>query len=213
MTSTGCQKCPAEDVISPLRNVAVVLAIFVMSLFWFWYSWSPFFPSVGAYTTRMVLYIYNNLTSKSSKQTSKILEFIFQSIASIQRLRPLQYFKIFVSYLQVMSSFLGFHVAWPSSIVSVTVWCKVIFNFNLLSLPGISCLWKGLGYNSKLMIYTLIPLVIGIMLWMPVILISILNLKCAKRSLEEQLFFARRNAIVQDRFWNALMFLCFMVHS
>jgi hypothetical protein len=209
MTSSGCQECPSEEIILPLRNAAIALAIFVLSLFWFSYSWSPFFPSLGTDVSRLLICMYKFSESKLSGKTKEVSAFILKSMASIQKLRPLQYFKIFVSYLQVVSSFLGFHVAWPSSIVSAMIWCKVIFNFNLLALPGVSCLWKGLGYNSKLMIYTLIPLVIGFLLWMPVLLTSIM--KYTKLHSIEQNRFNNICAIVRDRFWNAIMFMCFMV--
>jgi hypothetical protein len=85
------------------------------------------------------------------------------------------------------------------------MWCKVIFNFNVLSLPGVSCLWKGIAYNSKLMVYTLVPLVLAIMLWMPVLVLSVL--KYARQTpVDNQI-----SIVVHDRFWNAIMFTCFMV--
>jgi hypothetical protein len=189
----------------PLRNIAIVLTALILSLFWFWYSWSPFFPSVGACLSKQVVFIYNKLTSKSTNQASKILKFLLNSLDIIaHKLRPLQYFKIFVSYLQVMSSFLGFHVVWPSSIVSVMMWCKVTLNFNFLSLPGVSCLWKGISYNSKLTIYTLVPVIFGFMLWVPVLLISFF--KYIGFPVEKRII-----STIQDRFWNAIMFISFMV--
>jgi hypothetical protein len=205
MTSSGCRECPPEEIISPLRNVAILLITLVASLFWFWYSWSPFFPSIGAFLSRKVILIYKKFMSTSSGKSSKIFGLILQALDTIQQLRPLQYFKLFVSYLQVMSSFLGFHVTWPASIASVMMWCKVIFNFNVLSLPGVSCLWKGIAYNSKLMVYTLVPLVLAIMLWMPVLVLSVL--KYARQTpVDNQI-----SIVVHDRFWNAIMFTCFMV--
>jgi hypothetical protein len=196
MTTKGCQECPSEQEIQPIRNAVFAVAIFVLSLFWFWYSWSPFFPTVGAYMNRVALFF--------CKLSTKASDFPFELISSL-----LQYFKIFISYLQVMSSFLGFHVAWPSSILGAMMWCKATFNFSLLSLPGISCLWKGLGYNSKLTTYTLVPIGLGFMLLMPVLLISIL--KSVQRSSEEKTLFMKKCSIIQDRFWNAIMFMFFLV--
>jgi hypothetical protein len=211
MTSRGCQACPSEEIIQPLRSVAITLVMVVVSLFWFWYSWSPFFPSVGAYMNRIVVFIFEKLTSKTSENAKQMSEWSLKLIDSMKSLRIPQYFKIFIGYLQVMSSFLGFHVAWPSIMVNAMMWCKVTFNFNLFSLPGLSCLWKGLGYNTKLMLYTLIPLVLGFMFWMPVFFISVL--KHVKRSSEEQHLFTKICSIVQDRFWNAIMIMCFLVST
>ena len=193
MTSKGCQECPSEEVIQPLRSIAITLTLILVSLFWFLYSWSPFFPSVGAYWSRMVACIFDLWTSKTSENASKMSEWILNLASWMEKLRLLQYLKIFISYLQVMSAFLGFHVAWPSAIVSAMMWCKVTFNFSLFSLPGVSCLWKGLGYNSKIIMYTLTPLVFGFMFWMPVLLISLL--KYASRGAEEQVLFAKQSQI------------------
>jgi hypothetical protein len=158
---------------------------------------------------RIVFFVYSSLTSSASEKASKISEYAMQILEMVQSLRLIQYLKIFISYLQVMSSFLGFHVVWPSSIVGAMIWCKTVFNFNLFSLPGVSCLWKGLGYNSKLVLYTLIPLGLGFMFWLPVAVISLL--KYAKRSSEEQLQFMKLCSIIHDRFWNAIMFMLFLV--
>jgi hypothetical protein len=206
MTTKGCQECPTEEVTLPLRNAAIVVIVFIVTLFWFWYSWSPFFPALGDKLSRIFLSLYQ-ASDKASKVTNLVRKINFQN----QRLRLTQYFKIAISYLQVMSSFLGLHVAWPSSIVGAMMWCKVTFNFNLLSLPGISCLWKSIDYNSKLIVYTLTPLCLGTMLLGPFLLIKMLKRK--KTNPEELGPFMEKYSTIADRFWNAVMLICFLVIS
>jgi hypothetical protein len=204
MTSSGCQECPLERVIIPARNAAITVTVLIVSLSWFWYSWSPFFPSVGVFTSRIAQRLY-----QTSKKNSMVSNLISKCTSLLKTSSLLQYLKIFISYLQVISSFLGFQVTWPSSIVHLMLWCKVTFNFSILSLPGVSCLWKELGYNSKLMTYTLVPLVLGIMLFMPVLLISILQY--FKKNLSEEK--KKTRVIIEDRFWNAIMFMSFLVRK
>jgi hypothetical protein len=203
MTTNGCQECPSEAVIAPARNLAIAVVMIFVSLFWFWYSWSPFFPAVGIYMNKLVLSCY-----EKSTKASKVSDLVSNGLDWIQRLRLTQYFKIVISYLQVMSSFLGLNVAWPSSILSAMMWCKVTFNFSLLSLPGISCLWRNMDYDSKLMSYTLIPLGLAVMLFSPVLLISFL--KHNKQSSMDEL---KVFSLIQDRFWQAIMFMLFLVNT
>jgi hypothetical protein len=204
MTTKGCQECPSEEVTIPLRNAAIAICVVFFTLFWFWYSWSPFFPALGGELGNIVLCLY-----KASDTTSKVTNLIEKFNTQNQRLRVTQYFKIAISYLQVMSSFLGLNVSWPSSIVSAMMWCKVTFNFNLLSLPGVSCLWKSIDYNSKLIAYTLAPLFLGAMLLGPFLLIKILK----QRKKNPEAPFMAKYSIMADRFWNAVMLICFLVMS
>ena len=104
---------------------------------------------------------------------------------------------------------MGFHVAWPSSILNAMMWCKATLNFSVLSLPGVSCLWRDLDYNTKLITYTVIPLAFSFMLLGPVFLILMLRL--LNRNSEDQALFEKTSSLVLDRFWNALMFMIFLV--
>ena len=210
MTTKGCQECPSEEEIAPIRNTALAVGLSVLSIFWFWYSWSPFFPSVGALMNKIVLLLYGK-TTEASEKASRISDFVSKCVLVIHKLKLPQYFKIFVSYLQVMSSFMGFHVAWPSSILNAMMWCKATLNFSVLSLPGVSCLWRDLDYNTKLMTYTVIPLAFSFMLLGPVLLILMLRLLTSNRNSEYQALFEKTSSLVYDRFWNALMFMIFLV--
>jgi hypothetical protein len=207
MTTYGCQLCPTEEVIAPIRNAAIAFGIALISVLWFWYSWSPFFPSVETCMSRIFLSIFEKANAASEK--SEIAEFLMKCMEAAQKLRLAQYSKIFISYFQVLSSFMGFHVPWPPMILSVMIWCKAIFNLSLLSMPGVSCLWKGLQYNSKLVAYTAIPLGLGLMLLLPLLVVSILE--CSQRNAEERNNFMRISALVKDRSWNAIMLVCFLV--
>jgi hypothetical protein len=206
MTTKGCQECPSEAVIAPLRNLAIAIGMIFITLFWFLYSWSPFFPTVGTCMNKLFICLLKT-TGFASDKSSKVSNRVSEGLDLIQRLRLTQYLKIVIGYLQIMSSFLGLHVAWPSSILTAMMWCKATFNFSLLSLPGISCLWQNMDYDSKLMAYTLIPLCLAAMLYGPVLLITFLNPN-KKYSKKEAQF-----SLIQDRFWQALMFILFLVNT
>jgi hypothetical protein len=212
MTSYGCQKCPSEEVISPLRNVAITIGMVVVLVLWFWYSWSPFFPSVGAFMNSIVilLSLYDDSTESSDK-ASTLSELLVIFMVAVEKFRIIQYSKIFISYLQVMSSFVEFHVNWPPAILNAMLWCKVTFNFSLLSMPGVSCLWRGLDYNTKLVSYTIIPVGLGVMLFLPLLIVFLLD--WFPRSSENQILFMRTSVVIKDRCWNAVMFVCFLVRK
>jgi hypothetical protein len=206
MTTKGCQECPSEAVIAPLRNFAIAVVMIFICLFWFWYSWSPFFPAVGTRLNKLVLGLFDTTTSASDKALT-FSDLVSKGLDLIQTLRLTQYLKIAIGYLQITSSFLGLHVAWPSSILTAMLWCKATFNFSMLSLPGISCLWRNMVYDIKLMSYTLIPLGLAVMLYGPVLLLDILQ-RCKQISKNDAQF-----SLIQDRFWQAIMFMLFMVNT
>jgi hypothetical protein len=208
MTAYGCEECPSEEMIEPLRNAAISIGITVLSVLWICYFWSPFLPSVGTYMSKSCVSFCDKSIS-ASDTFSNLSEFLAKCMVVVAKLRLAQYSKIFISYLQVMSSFMGFHVEWPPAILGAMIWCKVTFNLSILSLPGVSCLWKGLQYNSKLVAYTAIPLCIGLMFFIPLFTVSMLEY--IQRNPEEQKRFLRKSGIVKDRSWGAIMLLCFLV--
>jgi hypothetical protein len=204
MTTHGCQLCPSEEVIRPLRNVASTFAVVLGLVLWFLYSWSPFFPRIGAEMSRIMIAVTRPFL-KSGK-VSGLSKFVTNGIHYLGKLRLPQYFKIFISYLQVMSSFMDFYVPWPAVLMNAMLWFKATLNFNVLSMPGVSCLWKGLHYNDKLVSYTAVPLGLIFMLFIPLLAIFILK-KCQVQMDKDMI------ATVQDRCWNAVMFLCFLVRE
>jgi hypothetical protein len=204
MTSYGCQPCPPEEIIAPIRNVALAIGIAAISVLWFWYSWSPLFPSVGHCISRIEFCL-----CQKAEEKSKLAEFLATCMEAVEKLRLAQYSKIFISYFQVMSSFVGLNVPWPPVILSCMVWCKTVFNVCFLSMPGVSCFWKGLEYNSKLVAYTVIPLCLGFMLFLPLLVVSILE--SLQRNAEEQKLFLRTSTVIKDRSWNAILLVCFLV--
>ena len=212
MTSYGCQECPSEEVIAPVRNAAIAIGMVVVLVLWFFYSWSPFFPSAGAFMSSIVIFLslYDDSTESSDK-VSTLSDLLMIFIVAVEKLRIAQYSKIFISYLQVMSSFVDFHVQWPPTVLNAMIWCKVTFNFSLLSMPGISCLWRGLNYHTKLVAYTMIPVGLGLMLFLPLLIVCMLNI--IPRTAQKQILFMRTSEIIKDRCWNAVMFVCFLVRK
>ncbi len=122
MTTRGCQICPEEDVITPLRNVAIGIGMAVFALLWLLYSWAPFLP------------IFNFL-EQHTQQVAEDGQEKFEMFAAccegaqkvsevctyLQSVKAPQYFKIFVTYFQVISSFLTFQVEWPSTLRTAMV--------------------------------------------------------------------------------------------
>jgi hypothetical protein len=146
---------------------------------------------------------------KKAEEKSKLAEFLATCMEAVGKLRLAQYSKIFISYFQVMSSFVGLNVPWPPIILSCILWWKTIFNFNFFSMPGVSCFWRGLQYNSKLVAYTVIPLCLGLMFFLPLLVVSMLE--SLQRNAEQQKHFLRTSTVIKDRSWNAIMLLCFLV--
>jgi hypothetical protein len=203
MTSYGCQPCPTEEVIEPIRNVAIAIGIPVIAVFWFWYSWSPLFPFYGSCMSKLEL-----LFCKKGEKKAKITNFLASCMEAVEKLRLAQYSKIFISYLQVLSSFVGFNVPWPPVILSAMMWCKTVFNVCLLSMPGVSCFWRGLQYNSKLVAYTVIPICLGFMFSLPLLVVFVLE---TFQGNAEKQHFLKTSAMIKDRSLNAIMLVCFLV--
>jgi hypothetical protein len=79
-----------------------------------------------------------------------------------------QFAKIYITFFQILSSFISYPVPWPQQLIDIMVWCKAIFQVDVTSLPTVSCLWSGINFPIKLFIYTIVPLVIIIFLYLPV---------------------------------------------
>jgi hypothetical protein len=217
MTPQGCKVCPSEDEVAPLRNMAIGVSSIVFLLFWVWFSWSPYFPVIGEYMNRIFCVCY-----EKGSQAHGLAEKVNNMVGLLQTVHEKavaaklpQYFKIFVSFFQVISSFLTFQVKWPITFLNAMMWLKATINFSVLSLPGVSCLWKTLSYRRKLLVYTLSPLILTAMLALPVG-IALIRFKQSKQDTAENKLRAitrkKRLDASLDRFWNGVMFLAFMLY-
>ncbi len=219
MTAQGCKSCPPEEIIGPLRNMALVLALLAFFIFWLLYSWSPLFPSIAQYTGRCFGYCFKSKTAAGG--AGYILVMMYTIVSKVKDLQDFannaklaQYFKIFVGYFQVTSSFLSFQVQWPATLMSAMMWLKATINFSVLSLPGISCLWRTIKYRRKLLVYTTAPLVFIALLAVPSC-IALFRIWCSSSDQMDQGRLQsrqRRLSATLDRFWNAVMFTVFMMY-
>ncbi len=210
-TSSGCVLCPSEDRIAPIRNVAIVLFLFCFCIVWYRVSWRALFPRIW-----FLNWIYEKVLKWFSAylgardgidNAQAFISSIGEKIKLVSGLASkyniTQYVKIIISYFQVLSSFVSFQVEWPSLLVNIMVWLKVTFNFAILELPGLSCLWAGIAFQSKLLVYTLVPLILALLFLLPVIVE--LCIKCIRKE-------SASCRTTVDFFWNNIMFLAFLVY-
>ena len=78
------------------------------------------------------------------------------------------YLKLYVTFFQILSSFMTFGVTWPPLLLSMMKWLKSTIFLDILTLPGLSCLWTGVSFRSRLLTYTLAPLAVVFCLILPV---------------------------------------------
>ena len=216
MTTQGCKECPPEETILPLRNMAIGILSIAFVIFWLWFSWSPLFPGIGRCMGGVTV-LFNSGTKMENFASNA--QTVFEKLQKVQakaaEIKLSQYFKIFVGFFQVTSSFLSFQVEWPSTFLKAMMWLKATINFSLLSLPGLSCLWKTITYRKKLLIYTLSPLLLIALLAVPVI-IALTRVWQSQRRDSDQKQKATSNKkrldATLDRFWNGVMFIAFMLY-
>jgi hypothetical protein len=79
-----------------------------------------------------------------------------------------QFVKVYVTFIQIVSSFKMFTIKWPKEFTAAINWAASTFKFDLVKLPMMSCLWNGIAFETTLRTYTLGPLILVGMLGMPV---------------------------------------------
>ena len=133
-----------------------------------------------------------------------VFSFILKYLAAVfsKENHAAQFFKIFVTFFQVLGSFTMFSVEWPEGLTKMISWVKSI-RLDFIQLPGISCLWHGISFRSSLMAYTIGPLgVLGALLT-PVV-VSFLLRQMTKDP-------PRWNRTL-DSFWTNTMFFFFIIY-
>uniref|UniRef100_A0A7S0LWG4 Uncharacterized protein n=1 Tax=Cryptomonas curvata TaxID=233186 RepID=A0A7S0LWG4_9CRYP len=110
------------------------------------------------------------------------------------------YIKVVISFYQIVSTFSeNYEIAWPSQSTQVFQ-IAAIFRFDLVAFPGINCLVEGIDYKSKLLIYTIFPIVVIIPLFITPVLSILLRVD------------KERQNLVTNQFWYSLMFFLFLVY-
>jgi hypothetical protein len=178
MTSTGCTSCPVESELAPYRNAAIGIFVAGCFVIWFVISWKPLLSSEvqkeldkkGKRISKLTERI-QNLTAKIKSWQQKIKKYskkingllskdVRSQLKSLTKDRITQYLKLYISFFQVVSSFLTFHVKWPSLLLSAMSWIKGTLFLDIVQLPGLSCLWAGVNFQQRLFTYTLGPLAV-----------------------------------------------------
>ena len=215
MTTRGCQLCPSEETIAPIRLVSIMIALTIFLLAWIWFSWTPFFPNLGELLGKVVfcLKYFHEKGGDFKEKAEKLYSGIKTLKEWADKIKFPQYFKIFVGFFQVTSSFISFHVKWPPALLSALTWLKATINFSVLALPGVSCMWRTILYRQKLLTYTVFPLVFVALLGLPSLVGMAIN--WIKGMDPEGIRHLRRKKRLDetlDRFWNGVMFFAFMLY-
>ncbi len=113
------------------------------------------------------------------------------------------YFKLYVSFLQVVSSFITFPVAWPSLFLNTMAWIKGTLFLDILQLPILSCLWVGINFQHRLLAYTLGPLIVIVLFLVPVLFAWVAG--CRKKNTLSWV-------AVLDSAWKNIIFWTFLVY-
>jgi hypothetical protein len=157
-TAKGCSPCPDESDLISLRKIAI--AAFVISGFVVWYliSWRHMFESTlecfGLQSPSNVEEVYN-LAKKGKKYYDDLIK--FKERLKNQKDSVIQYSKLYISFFQILASFLTFNVKWPYLLMSFMTWVNGIVFLDILQLPALGCLWNNVNFQQRLLTYTLAP--------------------------------------------------------
>jgi hypothetical protein len=152
----------------------------------------------------------NSPNDESLQQSLKAVETC--NVNSFQWLRKIassqgnlaQYIKLYVSFFQVFASFVTFNASWPYLLISAMEWIKVTLFLDVLQLPGVSCLWSGVSFKSRLLTYTAGPLVLIAALLLPSVCAHVLGFNTVEK--------LERWKRLMDSTWRNIMFLLFFIY-
>ena len=208
-----------------MRNVLFAIVLTVLCSIWYVASWRPMLLSGESGITSTEI----NQTLRESKQQLAIAKKRFMAFTKAKRLytrikewtkwllgeemsekiqtftteQLSQYLKLYVSFLQVVSSFITFPVAWPSLFLNTMVWIKGTLFLDILQLPILSCLWVGINFQHRLLAYTLVPLVVIVLFVVPVVFALVAGYKKKKNP---------SWVAVLDSAWKNIIFWTFLVY-
>ncbi len=110
----------------------------------------------------------------------------------------LGYIKVVLGFFQVLSTFShNFSISWPPQLLEIFSGAAIL-SFNILAMPGPSCIAAQVDYKDKLVMYTAFPfLIICLLLIAPSI---------------GWLFCPSKMERIKDSFWYSLMFFLFLIY-
>ena len=216
LTGSGCSSCPDQSTLGPLRNAAISIFVIVCAILWYIFSWRPLSSDGGeandsgedTSSSKCDVVNLKKHVASITDGVKSFYEFFFGKKSDepdfwkdiLSSIAP--YFKLYVTFFQILSSFLTFGVTWPSLLLNMMKWLKATIFLDILTLPGLSCLWNGVSFKSRLLTYTLTPLAVIFCLILPVIY-SYLCFWLKQKHVQES---------VVNAAWKNLMFWLFLIY-
>ena len=131
---------------------------------------------------------------------------VIDTLAAIIKQLP-AYLKLYITYFQITATFLTFAVKWPPLLQNMMLWLKSTLFLDILSLPGLNCLWQGVNFKFKLLLYTLVPLGGVVIFLMPVGYYGLLEFFLPQSKQVKQQKMAAINSA-----WRNIMYLSFLAY-
>ena len=114
-----------------------------------------------------------------------------------------QYLKILITYFQILGSFTMFTIQWPDIAFTMITSFKTAVKFELVQMPGLSCVLAGYSsFENTLYMYTIGPLIFIIALALPM-------LAAIFRGYKKSGSYRWRHS--QDKFWTKCVLVCVYV--
>ena len=166
MTMAGCSpnKCPSGMDLSRYRSLATIMAITIAVVLWIALSWRPTLTYLMAaslnscYSGRFLIW--------QQQMSLKVHKFLDRS-------KVLQIVKVYISHFQILGSFAIYTLHWPPLVRKIFVWGKILFHYDIVALPRVSCLWPEVSFLSRLGFYTVGPMLVCAAFLVPVAVASL----------------------------------------
>ena len=228
METAGCSNkvCPSEEELAPFRYTLFVCVGIGIGLLYIGLACRPVLPELDWLIVRL-LQGFVGLTSTLScfKDTQGdagdgageiaglftsfmdgcrwFLGKIKQGGAWWKENQSGQYLKIIMTYFQILGSFTMFTIQWPPIAYTMIVWFKQNFKFELLQMPGLSCVLAGYSsFENTLFMYTIGPLIFIVALALPMLAAIVRGYRASG---------SYRWRHSQDKFWTKCVLLCVCV--
>jgi hypothetical protein len=202
LTSSGCLPCPGENVLAPSRNAAIAISVLCCVALWYYFSWRPMIFDPNEQNQMDIVEAADQVDAAKSRFNS--VKDSLQLLADgSQVLSP--YLKLYISFFQVLASFVSFPVVWPSLLLDIMSWIKGTLFLDIAALPGLSCLWLGVSFQSRLISYTLGSLAVIFLLMVPVLVHKAI-VRYISQSSEQ------RSEGVISAAWKNIMFWVFLIY-
>jgi len=222
LTGSGCNSCPDQKELTPLKNTAISIFTVVCAVIWYFFSWRPLTSdsdtanSTDQRSSKCDVVALRKQATKAKDALKSAYDFLFKRDSDSdfwKDIVPLiaPYLKLYVTFFQILSSFMTFGVTWPPLLLSMMKWLKSTIFLDVLTLPGLSCLWNGVSFKSRLLTYTLAPLAVIFCLILPVCY-SYLRSWCRNPRNGNENAPSKTHLAVVNAAWKNLMLWLFLIY-